>query len=264
MAMSDLPPVKKSLGQHWLNDSTSLEAMCQAAEVGKDDVILEIGPGPGSLTELLVERAHQVVAVEFDRNLAEELPKNLPAKNLVVINQDILSFDLSELPGGYKVAANIPYYLTSNLIRVLSESANPPMLAALLVQKEVAERVAAEPGAMSILSVTAQFYWQVSLGREVPAKLFTPPPKVDSQVLILKRRTKPLFPEVDPKSFFRIVKAGFSAKRKTLQNSLSAGLRIDKNQALKLLNASGINPQTRAQELSLDDWKNIYEQTKVI
>jgi 16S rRNA (adenine1518-N6/adenine1519-N6)-dimethyltransferase len=223
----ELPFAKKSLGQHWLSDSASLEAICEAAKVMADDTVLEIGPGLGTLTELLVERAKQVVAVEFDAKLADELPSRVRADNLEVMSDDILGFDFTQLPPGYKVVANIPYYLTSNLIRVLSESANPPSVAALLVQKEVAQRVAAGPGQMSIL--------------------------------ILNRRPEPLFTGVDSKRFFRIVKAGFAQKRKTLANSLSGGMQIPRGRAVQLLDAAGIDPAARAQTLSLDDWHQLYQ-----
>jgi 16S rRNA (adenine1518-N6/adenine1519-N6)-dimethyltransferase len=162
------------------------------------------------------------------------------------------------MQAGYKVVANIPYYLTSNLIRVLSESSNPPSTAVLLIQKEVAERVCAVPGQMSILSVTAQYFWQVSVGPIVPAELFTPPPKVDSQVLILEYRPQPLFADVDTKQFFRLVKAGFSQKRKTLVNALSGGLSISKDHAKELLDKADIVRNTRAQALSLDEWHALY------
>ncbi len=256
--MNELPYAKKSLGQHWLTDFGSLAAMCDAAEVQDGDTVLEIGPGVGTLTELLVERADKVVAVEFDEKLAAELPRRRPESNLEVVNQDILRFDLTTMPADYKVVANIPYYLTSNLVRVLSESTNQPSYAVLLVQKEVAERVAAGPGAMSLLSVTAQFYWQASTGELVPAKLFTPPPKVDSQILILKRRDTPLFPDVDAKQFFRLVKAGFSNRRKTLLNSLSGGLHLDKPAVSQLLESADITPTARPQELSLEQWHRLY------
>lgn len=262
--MGDVIP-KKSLGQHWLHDQATLQAICDSAEVTSDDTVLEIGPGLGTLTKLLVDQAKAIVAVEFDQELAASLRKNLHLEDgplgskLTVVNQDILSFDLTKLPAGYKVVANIPYYLTSNLVRVLSESTNPPSTAVLLIQKEVAERVCAKPGSMSILSVTAQYYWEASLGQVVPAELFTPPPKVDSQVLILNRHEWPLFENVDTKQYFRLVKAGFSQKRKTLVNSLSAGLSISKDQAKTLLDSAGIPQNTRAQALSLDDWHKVYQ-----
>jgi 16S rRNA (adenine1518-N6/adenine1519-N6)-dimethyltransferase len=256
--MTNLPTTNKSLGQHWLTDAATLQSIAASAEVTTDDTVLEIGPGPGALTRLLVKQAKQVVAVEFDDMLAARLRSLEIAKNLEIVSQDILSFDLTTLPNNYKVVANIPYYLTSKLIRVLSESANPAKTAVLLIQKEVAERVAAETGDMSILSVSAQYYWDVSLGIEVPAKMFTPPPKVDSQVLIMHRRAQPLFTNVDSKQFFQVVKAGFSARRKTLLNALSGGLRLTKQETNELLAKASINPGARAQELSLEDWHELY------
>lgn len=257
MANSDQPYAKKSLGQHWLNDLATLEDICDSAELTNRDTVLEIGPGPGSLTKKLVEQAGEVVAVEFDERFARDLPTNVPAKNLSVTHQDILSFDLTSLPKGYKVVANIPYYLTSNLLRVLSESANPPQLIVLLVQKEVAQRVAAKPGDMSLLSVSVQLYYQASLGIKVPALLFSPPPKVDSQVLILKRRGEGLFSDVTNQQILTVVKAGFSARRKTLLNSLSAGLRLDKSKISQILQAAKLEPVQRPQELSLADWHRL-------
>lgn len=254
------PLPKKSLGQHWLHDAASLQAMCRAAAVGPDDTVLEIGPGLGTLTELLVEQAAQVVAVEFDHNLAIDLPSRVPAANLSVTESDILSFDFGTLPPDYKIVANIPYYLTSNLVRVISETPNRPAKVALLVQKEVAERIAAAPGQMSLLGISAQYYWKVRLHEVVPAALFTPPPKVDSEIVSFTRRNKPLFPGVDEKHFFRIVKAGFSQKRKTLLNSLSAGLALSKDQTRHLLASAKIPPTARAQTLSLEDWHRLYVQ----
>jgi 16S rRNA (adenine1518-N6/adenine1519-N6)-dimethyltransferase len=169
--MSD-PIPKKSLGQHWLNDPASLKAMCDAAEITTEDTVLEIGPGLGTLTKLLVEQAREVVAVEFDEYLAKMLPQRIQSSSLTVKQQDILSFDYTSLPADYKVVANIPYYLTSNLIRVLSETSNQPSVAVLLIQKEVAERVAAQPGAMSLLSVTAQFYWSPCSRMSIPRGFF--------------------------------------------------------------------------------------------
>ena len=262
--MINLPLAKKSLGQHWLTDNAALQSICDAGKVTSQDTILEIGPGTGTLTTLLLQKAKQVIAVEFDPKLANDLNKNILHNNseiprmhlgkLRVVCQDILSFDLTQLASDYKVVANIPYYLTSNLIRTLSESTNPAATVVLLVQKEVAQRVAAQPGHMSLLSVSAQFYWQVTLGPVITARLFTPPPKVDSQVLILQRRHAPLYPEIEPKHFFRIVKAGYSSRRKTLLNSLSAGLRTDKDQIQQLLLKVQISSNLRAQSLSLDDW----------
>ena len=255
--MSD-PIPKKSLGQHWLHDELSLDAMCDAADLNEKDVVVEIGPGLGTLTKLLVERAASVTALEFDDELFKQLPTRVQSSKLSVVHADCLTFDYTTMPKGYKVVANIPYYLTSNLLRVLCESPNPPSTIVLLVQKEVAERVAAKPGDMSILSATVQYYCKVSLGIVVPAILFTPPPKVDSQILIMHTRKEPLF-SVDTKKFFALVKAGFSQRRKKLRSSISGGLGITKEDAEKLLNLSGINSNDRPQVLTLEQWYSLYK-----
>lgn len=254
--MNDIP--KKSLGQHWLNDPLALEAIAEAAEIKPSDTVLEIGPGLGTLTYYLVKQAAHVIAVEFDEELALKLPGSIGAQNLKVVREDILQFDLSSLPAAYKVVANIPYYLTSNLLRRLSESPNPPVRMVLLVQKEVAERICAGPGQMSLLAVSVQLYYTCELGLVVPAEMFTPVPKVDSQVVILSRHEKPLFKSLDSRKFFRVVKAGFSEKRKKLRSSLAGGLNMPKEQADKLLEASGIDGDLRAQNLSLKDWYELY------
>ncbi|MGH7193456.1 MAG: 16S rRNA (adenine(1518)-N(6)/adenine(1519)-N(6))-dimethyltransferase RsmA [Candidatus Saccharimonadales bacterium] len=256
--MSDLPSARKSLGQHWLQDEDSLRAICEAAQLKKDDVVLEIGPGPGTLTRLLTEKAARVVAVELDEELAADLPRRVNAGNLEVVQQDILRFDLGRLPAGYKVVANIPYYLTGKLLRVLSDTANPPAAAVLLLQKEVAERAAAGPGSMSILSVTAQFYWQVKPDRVIPAAMFVPAPRVDSQILVLRRRAKPLFDDVEPGEFFRIVKAGFAQPRKTLLNNLAASMQLSQDEARTICERGAIDPGRRAQTLSLEEWRSLY------
>ncbi len=248
---------KKSLGQHWLNDKASLLAMLDAAEINSDDTILEIGPGLGSLTSELVKKAEKVIAVEKDEALAADLSSKITSDKLAVITGDILRFNFASLPAGYKLVANIPYYLTSNLIRIISETSNPPTRASLLVQKEVAGRLAADPGQMSVLAVTAQFYWEVSLGRVVEAALFDPAPKVDSQIVKLVCRADLLF-DVDTKDFFRLVKAGFSQKRKTLNNNLAASYHIDKPLAASLLKKANIEPIARAQTLSLEQWHELY------
>ena len=253
---------KKSLGQHWLRDRDVLTHVADCAEVTADDVVLEIGPGLGTLTSELLRRARAVTAVEFDEDLARKLPAQFPGKDLTVVQSDILSFDLSDLPAGYKVVANVPYYITSKIVQMIMTASNKPSIAVLLVQKEVAERLAAKPGDMSILAVSAQLFAEVSLGDVVPAVLFTPPPKVDSQVVILKTRSTPFLTDVDEKDYFRVVKAGFSAKRKMLRSSLSGGLHITKTQAEAYLGAAGIKPDARAESLSLDDWVRLARVTK--
>jgi len=249
---------RKSLGQHWLSDKESLKAICSVAGISSRDVILEVGPGLGSLTELLVRRAREVIAVEKDEELAKRLIARNIATNLHIFTADILDFNLSRLPSGYKIVANIPYYLTSRLIRIISESENPPICAVLLMQKEVAERVASKPGNMSILSVTAQYFWEVSLGDVIPRKLFIPPPKVDSRVLILRRREKPMFPDVAVEQYLQLVKIGFSSRRKTIQNSFVSKLKVNKDEASHILRNAGIDMTTRPQELSLQNWYDIF------
>jgi 16S rRNA (adenine1518-N6/adenine1519-N6)-dimethyltransferase len=245
----------KSLGQHWLRDRDILAHIADCAELTQDDAVLEIGPGLGTLTSELLRRSKKVIAVEFDEELARKLPAQFPGKDLTVVQSDILSFDLSRLPAGYKVVANVPYYITSKIVQLLMTADNKPDTAVLLVQKEVAERLAADPGNMSILAVSAQLFARVTLGDVVGAEFFTPPPKVDSQVVILKTRTTPFLTDVSEKDFFRVVKAGFSAKRKMLRSSLSGGLGISKDQAEAYLIAAGIKPNDRAESLSLDQWQ---------
>lgn len=257
MYMSELKP-KKSLGQHWLHDIDALQSIVAAADVRAGDIVLEIGPGLGTLTSELCKVATKVLAVEYDDLLATELPYRVPADNLEVQQGDILDFDFTQVPRGYKVVANIPYYLTSNLIRRMCESPNPFSKAALLVQKEVAERVCAGPGQTSLLSISTQFYCHVGLGPLVPAELFTPPPKVDSQVLMLEYRLTPLFKGIDEKKFFRLVKAGFSERRKMLRSSLSGGLGLSKPEADELLAKAGIDGNLRAQALSMEQWHKLY------
>lgn len=251
------PRPNKNLGQHWLHDEAMLDAMCDAAEVSADDIVLEIGPGLGTLTKKLVNQAKAVISVEFDRELARQLSTRVTADNLTVVNQDILQFDLTQLPVGYKVVANVPYYITSKIVQRLLTAERKPSLSALLVQKEVAQRMAAKPGDMSILGISAQVFAEVALGEEVPAYLFTPPPKVDSQIVTLRTRPVALFAGVDERQFFRVVKAGFSAKRKKLRSSLAGGLGIEKQKVEALLRQASINPNDRAEDLTIDDWARL-------
>ena len=260
MASSHGP--KKSLGQHWLKDPEILADIAEAAELTGDDVVLEIGPGLGTLTSRLLARANSVTAVEFDADLARKLPGQFPGKKLTVVNQDILQFDLNQLPKNYKVAANVPYYITSKIVEKLMTAENKPSIAVLLVQKEVAERIAAEAGNMSILSVSVQIFAEAELDIEVPRQFFTPPPKVDSQVVVLRTRDDPLITPEDQRDFFRIVKAGFSAKRKKLRSSLSGGLGIDKSVAEELLKNAGISPDARAEDLAIEDWKRLLKERR--
>lgn len=244
----------KSLGQHWLRDRGVLAHIADCAELLSDDNVLEIGPGLGTLTSELLRRSNSVVAVEFDGELARKLPAQFPGKRLTVVNEDILKFNLSTLPSGYKVVANVPYYITSKIVQLLMTAKNKPSVVVLLVQKEVAERLAAKQGDMSILAISAQLFAEVSLGDVVPAALFTPPPKVDSQVVIMKTRQAPFLTDVNEADYFRVVKAGFSSKRKKLRSSLAGGLNIEKTEVESILASADISPDVRAEALSLDDW----------
>jgi 16S rRNA (adenine1518-N6/adenine1519-N6)-dimethyltransferase len=192
--------------------------------------------------------------VELDEELAAKLveksPNTFPKPSLQVVNQDFLQFDLESLPAGYKIIGNIPYYITGKIVKKCLAARNRPISIVLLIQKEVAERIAAPVGQMSILSVLSQYYAKTSLGPVIPAAKFDPPPKVDSQVIILKP-----YPEIEySKTFERVVKAGFSAKRKKLRTALAGGLQISKIEAENLLNSAAIDPNTRAQNLSVSDW----------
>ena len=248
---------KKALGQHWLRDEASLESIIDTAELEPHDTVLEIGPGQGDLTKYLLDEVDTVIAVELDADMVEHLVQTLPDGKLFLMHQDIREFDFTRLPPGYKVVANIPYYITSNLVRQLLEQPNKPATITLLVQKEVAERMTAKPGDLSVLGVSVQFYADAELGDVIEAQHFDPPPKIDSQVVHMRVLGYPRF-DVDEKKFFRLVKAGFSAKRKKLKSALAGGLRLSKEQTAELLSSAGVSPDSRAQELSLQDWHKLY------
>lgn len=247
-------PTKKELGQHWLRDRDILAAIADSVPISSSDTVLEIGPGLGTLTSELLRRSDNVVAVEFDKDLARKLPGQFPGKNLTVHNQDILQFNFDTLPEGYVVVANVPYYITSKIVERLVTAKNKPRAAVLLVQKEVAERIASDAGDMSLLALSAQIYAVAELGIEVPREYFTPPPKVDSQVVILTTRDKALVDTNGQKSFWRVARAGFAAKRKKLRSSIAAGLAIEKADAEVLLAKASIDSDARAEDLSIDDW----------
>lgn len=249
----------KSLGQHWLKDRLILDAMVDFAGVGPDDTVLEIGPGLGTLTSAILRRAKRVVAVEFDANLAHKLPAQFPGKNLEVINSDILQFDLSQLPQGYKVVANLPYYITAKIVNFLISAPHRPASITILIQKEVAERIAQTSGS-SVLGLAVENYATVELGEIVGPEWFTPPPKVDSQIVRLDLRRQPLIAEVElEREFFRVVKAGFSAKRKKLRSSLAGGLALDKTTVEQLLKTATIDPNRRAEDLTFEQFWRLTE-----
>ena len=243
----------KSLGQHWLEDELFLNEIVHFAEVDKDDTVLEIGPGPGFLTEKLTKKAKQVIAVEIDPHWADYLI-NLNIDNLKVVNQDIREFNFEKI-GNYKVIANIPYYITNYITSLLIDAKNPPSSFTLLMQKEVAERMADKPGDMSLLSIAVQLFGQVSLGVEIGKQWFNPEPKVDSRVVRVDKRDS----DYDKSAIMKLARAGFANKRKKLSNSLSGSLQIDKETAEIILKESGLEKKVRAQELSLDDWQKLSE-----
>jgi 16S rRNA (adenine1518-N6/adenine1519-N6)-dimethyltransferase len=254
MRLAGIRP-NKGLGQHFLVDRPSLEAIMDAAAVTKADTVLEIGPGLGVMTRPLTQIAGQVVAVETDRILADLLRRDAPP-NLEVVEQDILTFDFTRLPPRYKVIANIPYYLTSKIFRLLIESANPPAVISVLIQKEVAERIVARPGQLSILALSVQYYGQPQVLRIVERHKFWPAPEVNSAVLRVTL-TGPAFP-ADRSRLFRLIKAGFGEKRKQLRNSLSGGLNLSTELATEIIAAAKLPPTARAQELDLPSWQRLY------
>lgn len=259
----DLRPDKR-LGQNFLIDQSALLKVVQAAKIEAEDTILEIGPGLGSLTCLLASQAQRVVAVELDQRLIPALRHVIsPFSNVQIIQGDILQVNLTEImqKPGYLVVANIPYYITSNLIRQLLETQMAPKRLVLTVQSEVATRICAEPGEMSLLAISVQVYGKPEISTHIPAEAFYPSPKVDSAVVCVE-----LYPEalIDPKilkSFFTLAKAGFSQKRKTLRNALSGGMHWSADTTITLLEGVGIDPQRRAETLSLDEWARLAEKT---
>ncbi len=251
---------KKSLGQNFLVDPVALERIVQAAEMDAGRSVLEVGPGLGSLTRYLARAAGRVVAVELDAALIPVLEDVLrESPNVEIVHGDILELDPARLmgQGGYSVVANIPYYITSNLIRHLLESTLKPRRLVLTVQREVAERITAGPGDMSLLALGVQVYGQPKIAARIPAGAFYPPPSVDSAVVRVDLYPEPVIPAAQLDVFFRLAKAGFGQKRKTLRNSLSAGLGMPPAEVAALLEKAGIDPQRRAETLSLEEWKRL-------
>lgn len=250
----------KSLGQNFLTDPNTLEQIVQAAEINPDAVVLEIGPGLGSLTRYLAAAARRVVAVELDEKLLPALHEVLAAyPNAEIVQGDILDLDPQQVVGeeGYLVVANIPYYISSALIKHLLEARVKPSRVVLTVQKEVAERITAQPGDLSLLALSVQVYGQPRQVLRIPAGSFYPTPKVDSEAVRVDLYPEPAIPSGQLKAFFRLAKAGFSQKRKTMRNALSAGLHWKPEQAAELLQAAGIDSMRRAETLSLGEWKTL-------
>lgn len=252
----------KALGQHFLTDDHILGRIAGAAELDSQDTVLEVGPGQGALTRLLVAQAARVVAVELDPALAAVLPARLGhPNNLTVVVADARTVDIASLVGRdrpYKVVANLPYYAANPIIRRFLEEAPQPRLMVVMVQQEVARSMTASPGDMSILSVAVQFYAQATQVCTVPSAAFRPPPKVTSAVVKLTPRPLPPVPVADPAAFFRLVRAGFAAPRKQLRNSLCQGLEAEGPRVSELLDSLGLDGRRRAETLSLEEWASIH------
>jgi 16S rRNA (adenine1518-N6/adenine1519-N6)-dimethyltransferase len=271
--MNEIPPLNaaallkrydlrahKGLGQNFLQDPIALEKIVAAAEVQPTDTVLEIGPGLGSLTRYVAVSVKEVVAVELDSNLLPPLKAVLsPYQNVRLIQGDILKLSTKDLISekDYIVVANIPYYITSAVIRHLLEHEPKPRRIVLTVQKEVAQRICAKPGDMSLLALSVQVYGQPRIAAHIPADAFFPAPKVASAVLLIDIYPTPLIKEEVLDTFFKLIKAGFSQKRKTLRNSLSSGLHISPTEAANLLTSTNIDPQRRAETLSIQEWERL-------
>jgi 16S rRNA (adenine1518-N6/adenine1519-N6)-dimethyltransferase len=255
----------KSLGQNFLQDISALENIALAAEIQEDDCVLEIGPGLGSLTRYLAVSAKEVIAVELDPDMLPPLRAVLkPHQNVRVVHGDILKTTVSEiiLTADYLVVANIPYYITSAVIRHLLESNPKPRRIVLTIQKEVAERITAKAGDLSLLALSVQVYGKPSIAAIIPADSFHPAPKVDSAILRIDIYDQPLISDDLLKTFFKLIKAGFSQKRKTLRNSLSSGLHIPTTESEALLTSASIDYMRRAETLSIDEWRGLCEVLK--
>lgn len=250
---------KKSLGQHWLKNRVILDEIASLTADESVDTCIEIGPGLGTLTSSLLKKFSNVLAIEYDADLARKLPGSFPGKNLEVINADVLEVDFDNLMNGrpYCIAGNIPYYITSPIVKKVLAMQNKPQKIVLLMQKEVAERIAAEPGDYSLLALLVQNLAETTLGPVVKAEEFTPPPKVDSQVLIITPLAEPQISS-EP---LELAKRGFLSPRKKLAGVLADG-RLSREKWRELLEQNGINPDARAQDLSLWDWENLYNATK--
>jgi len=248
---------KKSLGQNFLHDPNALEKIVSAAELMPEDAALEIGAGLGQLTERLAAAARRVVAIEIDTRFKPALDRIVAAcPNVHIIYQDVLAVDVAALfyPEPYVVVANVPYYITTAILRHLLETRHRPRRLVLTIQVEVAERLVAKPNDMSILAVSVQFYGRPQIITRLNRAVFWPRPDVDSAVVRIDTYETPPVDVPDEAAFFRVVKAGFGQKRKQLKNALGSGLGLNGGQTAALLEAAGVDPRRRAETLSLDEW----------
>jgi 16S rRNA (adenine1518-N6/adenine1519-N6)-dimethyltransferase len=253
--------VARESGQNFLIDDHVLAEIVKAAELNKNDLVLEIGPGLGVLTKELLKFSQKVVAVERDKRLFNYLKKNLSKDNLELINADFLKFDVLKIfkDQKFKVVANIPYYITGKILRVLFELKNKPKLIVLLVQKEVAQRVCAKKGDLSVLAIMVQTFAEGEIARIVKNTSFWPIPEVDSA--ILKMRVDESFSlGVNQKEYFKLVKIGFSSRRKTILNNLRAGMRLEKEEVEERLKKIGIEAGVRAQTLDRAEWRKMSQE----
>jgi 16S rRNA (adenine1518-N6/adenine1519-N6)-dimethyltransferase len=250
----------KALGQNFLQENSELLKIMEASQVVPTDTVLEIGPGLGSLTRYLALSAKKVIAVELDKALLPILAEVLKGyDNVSVVQGDILKLSVSDLitVNSYLVIANIPYYITSAIIRHLLESRPKPRRLVLTIQKEVAQRICAGPGDLSLLALSVQIFGHPQIVADISSEAFYPAPNVDSSVVKLETYSESAIPENQLDKFFLLAKAGFSQKRKTLRNSLSGGLSISVSDAEKLLGAAGIDPKRRAETLSIPEWATL-------
>jgi len=262
--------VLKSLGQNFLIDEMVLSEIVSAADLGAEDVVLEVGPGLGTLTAELAKKCKAVIAVEKDKKMAEMLLKNKLTsglRNAEILEGDILRMNIADLikehdsSGKYKLVSNIPYYITSPIIKLFLETPLQPKMIVLLVQKEVAQRICAPKGKLSVLALSVLLYGKPEIVGYVPRTAFFPVPKVDSAILKITDIEKKHSDEYYQK-IFRIIKMGFSAKRKKLVNNISGGLQIEKEEAENMLLKLQISPDVRAQELGLEEWEKLAEITR--
>jgi len=250
----------KYLGQFFLSSKKIVEEIIRAADIKPDDVVLEVGPGKGILTEALLKAGARVIAVEKDKRLVEFLKEKFKnTKNLEIIQGDILKTKFSIFKpqfSKYKIVANIPYYITSRFLRTFLQSDFQPSKMVLMVQKEVAERITTKSASRrkkeSILSISVKVYGQPKIIKKVPAKCFSPKPKIDSAILLIDKISKVFFKDINEKNFFETVKRGFSSKRKLLKNNLKL---LD----TECLAKCGISEKVRAEDLSLENWRCLYK-----
>ncbi len=253
---------RKSLGQNFLVEPAGLLKVIDAAELSGSEEVLEIGAGLGSLTYLLAQTCARVTAVEIDRHLLEPLAEALkPFTNVQIVHGDILELDPANLVSreNYVVVANIPYYITSAIIRHLLEASPKPSRVILTIQKEVAQRILARDGKMSLLSLSVFVFGEPEIVGTIPAGSFFPAPDVDSAVLRIRLYPEPLISASQLDQFFKLAHAGFGQKRKTLRNSLSAGLSLPANKVEVRLLEAGIEPSRRAETLSMAEWAKLVD-----